>query len=252
MENADDGENGERGERDPPETAPLVIDIKGGYSADDRASEKKREYEIADRVALWTQITGIGTVIAAILAAVAAGIFWEQLGTMQAQLTAQETDFRIDERPILTAEEINIPGNAIRSGPVYDKMLFGWNYGVKNIGKGTAIDVRMFEYVSILGSPFIGLTGGVGRTEPDVGPTNSFWSTAFFGSLLTEDRYALAKSKTNEIVVKVILAYKDVFGTVYRSPICLATHPNGSVGNCLVSQFSSLTTDGEHYEKDYK
>ena len=125
-------------------------------------------------------------------------------------------------------------------------MLFGWNYGVKNIGKGTAIDVHMFEYVSVLGSHFIGLNGGIGRSNPDVGPTDFFWSTAFFGLPLSEDRLALARRTDNGIIIKVIMVYKDVFGTVYRSPICLATHINGSMGNCLPSELARLSQDGEH------
>jgi hypothetical protein len=76
------------------------------YSADQRASETKHEYEIARRVAYWTKITGIGTIAAAIFAAIGAGlagvtarIFWKQLGTMQAQLTAQKPTFGLTNGP---------------------------------------------------------------------------------------------------------------------------------------------------------
>src|SRR5208282_1266936 len=110
MEGADKSGNTSTDQGNPPQAMPLIVDIRGGYSADQRASEKKHEYEIAERMAYWTKITGIGTVAAAIFAAAAAGlagvtayIFWKQLGTMQAQLTAQEADFRVDQRPILGA-----------------------------------------------------------------------------------------------------------------------------------------------------
>jgi len=81
------------------------------------------------------------------------------------------------------------------TGPTYQNATFGWNYGVRNTGKGTALKIKMFEYVSILGSHFTAMGDGKGRFNSDLSPGDFFWSTAFYSSPLTEDRYNLAKGK---------------------------------------------------------
>lgn len=153
---------------------------------------------------------------------------------MQAQLDEQRAEFRLDQRPILTLIPIPEGSNAPKSGPVYDKMAYGYNYGVKNIGKGTALGIIMFEYVSILEDG------------------QWFWSTAYSGVPISQDRLDLASRTEASLVVKIIIKYKDVFGTIYTTNICLFNHINGATGGCLPSQFASIPTDGEQYEKMYK
>lgn len=251
LKHAPQGNQNKRNQWDQARARPFRVTIEGAQTAEERTTEKSEEYKIARRVARWTMITGIGTVAAAALAGVAAYIFAQQLSASQAQLTEQRAEFRLDQRPILTHAPIP-PEWKIPDGPIYQNMAYGWNYGIKNTGKGTALDVRMFEYVSILGSHFIGINGGMGRANPDVGPTEFFWSTAFFGAPLTEERRLLAQKTENSIVIKVIIKYKDTFGTIYTSPICIVTHTNNSVGGCLISQIANIPTDGEENEKKYK
>ena len=97
---------GKNDQRNPPRSRPLLVEIIGRYTAEERDREKEQEDKVARRIAFWTMVTGAGTVGAAVLALVAAGIFWRQLGTMQAQLTEQEADFRIDQRPILALTDV--------------------------------------------------------------------------------------------------------------------------------------------------
>jgi hypothetical protein len=231
---------------------PLRGTIEGAQTTEERAAEKNEEYKIARRIACWTMITGIGTVVAAVLAGVAAWIFNQQLSASQAELTEQRAEFQLDQRPILTRVPIPPEMAPIRDGPTYKNMQYGWNYGVRNVGKGTALNVKMFEYISILGSHFIGIYGGIGRYYPDVGPTEFFWSTAYFGAPVSEERKQLAETSDNGIFIKVIIKYKDIFGTIYTSPICMITHANGSVAGCLISQTANIPTDGEEYERKYK
>ena len=137
------------------------------------------------------------------------------------------------------------------TGPTYQNATFGWNYGVRNTGKGTALKIKMFEYVSILGSHFTAMGDGKGRFNSDLSPGDFFWSTAFYSSPLTEDRYNLAKGKSLGIIIKIILRYKDIFGQIYESYLCTYNNSNGSNGACLPTQFS-IPTDGEEYEKEYQ
>jgi hypothetical protein len=171
---------------------------------------------------------------------------------MQTQLAEQRAEFRLDQRPILTLIPIPEGGNVPPSGGRLEGATYGYNYGVKNIGKGVALKIRMFEYVSILGSHFSGVGEGKGRYNPDLEFGEWFWSTAIFDSPITQERLDMATNIDSGIIIKVIIKYKDISGTIYETPICTFNHVNGPAGNCLVSQFASIPTNGEQYEKDYK
>ena len=127
---------------------------------------------------------------AAVLAGVTAYIFWQQLGTMQAQLTAQEADFRIDQRPILglTAlpSEVKLP-----LGPSYDAntMSLSWHYAIINFGKGTAVDVKVFDYISVLGSHFKGTRRD--SYSSDLVTTDLMWTTAHYDGTVTPESHGL-------------------------------------------------------------
>jgi hypothetical protein len=231
---------------------PLIIDIIRKYAAQDGAIEKERDQQIASKIAKWTKITGIGTVIAAILAAVAAGIFGLQLRTMQAQLAEQQVDFRLDQRPILALADI-FPGPEFAApgiSYVSANNALGWNYGVKNYGKGTAFSIRMFEYVSVLSSHFRGHGGGRGRVNSDLVPTQAFWSTSVFDGPIIPEIEAKAAATDAGIIMKAIIKYCDVYKTLYTTPICLRHFANGATGNCLLSEIANIPTDGEDYEKN--
>jgi hypothetical protein len=230
---------------------PFRVRIEGGQTEEERRAEKEQEHQIARRTARWTKVTSIGTAAASIFGAVAAGIFAFQLRATQDQLIEQRTEFRLDQRPILAFVPIPEGNGMPATGPSYQNMTYGWNYGVRNTGKGTALQIKMFEYVSILGSHFTAIVDGKGRYNSDLGPGEFFWNTAFFNAPLTEDRFNLAKSTEGGNIVKIILKYKDVFGKIYEGYFCTYNYLNGSNANCLPSQFS-IPTDGEQYEKEYK
>lgn len=230
---------------------PFIVKIDGGQTADERAREKDEEYKIARRIACWTMVTGIGTVVAAILAGVAACIFWRQLTAMQRQITTDEEHFRWDQRPILAIAD-QFPGSQYAMpGVSYDAphRSFGWNYGIKNYGKGTAFNIRMFEYVSILGSHFRGVYDGKGRINSDLVPTATFWSTAVFGAPLAPDQEIIAERTDNGIIVKIIVKYCDVFKISYEVPVCLRHFANGAIGNCQLFEVASTPTDDDEREK---
>jgi hypothetical protein len=231
---------------------PFLVRIERSQAAGDRTKEKEREYNIARRIACWTMITGIGTVAPALLAGVAALIFWNQLGAMQRQISTDEDHFRWDQRPILAITD-NYPGAQYAvPGVSYDAphWAFGSNYGVKNYGKGTAFDIRMFEYVSILGGHFRGVGEGKGRINSDLVPTAMFWSTAVFGAPLTPDRENTAEHSDNGIIVKIIIKYCDIFKTAYYTPICIRHYNNGAIGNCQLFEVANIPTDDEEREKN--
>lgn len=157
---------------------PFTVRIEGGQTEGERRAEKEQEHKIARRTACWTKITGIGTVAASVFGAAAAGIFAFQLRATQDQLTEQRAEFRLDQRPVLAFVPIPEGNGMPATGPAYQNMTYGWNYGVRNTGKGTAIRIKMFEYVSILGSHFTAIVDGKGRFNSDLGPGEFFWSTA--------------------------------------------------------------------------
>jgi len=193
-------------------------------------------------------ITGIGTVFAAILAAVAAGIFWMQLGTMQAQLREQETDFRIDQRPIISDDDDPKLPSGVPLGQEYNALSgeYIWNYAIKNVGKTTAINMSMCGYISILGSHFKKRNCG---KDNDLAPTRGTWATARYPDRITIIDINRAALSMGGIIVKVIVTYEDAYGTPYSSFMCSATNPNHIVGSCSHSQVDSIPTDDSDSEK---
>jgi hypothetical protein len=226
------------------------------YSADQRASETKHEYEIARRGAYWTKITGIATIAAAIFAAIAAGlagvtagIFWKQLGTMQAQLTAQEADFRIDQRPVLAITPLR--PEIKPQGFYYDAgtKRLSFTYAMKNYGKGTALDVKVFDYISVLGSHFKPHTRNAYNS--DLVTTADFWTTAQYDDTLTPENNDSAVKSDNGKIVKIIIKYKDAYGVTYENDICLWSLISGAIGYCDLTQLA-IPTDDDNDEKNYK
>lgn len=193
-------------------------------------------------------ITGIGTILAAGLAGVAAAIFWAQLGTMQEQLRTQEADFRIDQRPILAAATFPA-GTHVPQGFGYDQPNVRWNYAIKNYGKGTAFEVRNFDYLSVLGSHFRGIKKGEDRST--LVPTEDVWATAVFAAPVTPEREMAALNANGGIILKVVIKYKDAYGAIYEADVCEERFPNTAIGNCDLSQLH-IPTDDDQDEKNYK
>jgi len=250
LNGAGDGNNGENGKGNPPPPGPLIVDIKGGYSADQRAKEKDKEYAIAGRIARWTMITGIGTGIAALLAGVAAVIFWNQLGTMQAQLNAQEADFKLDQRPILDLSDVAPADHldGLHLDPMNDLI---WNYTIKNFGKGTAISSLVCTYYSVLGGDFV--------TQPhggavDIGPSKGIWGTVTLVKSVTPDFVKQIEGTADGVIIKFVFEYKDVSGSRYENSFCLGRNIGGTIGvsTCPPSQIGKRAPPDGTCEKDYK
>jgi hypothetical protein len=235
--------NREDEQRNPSGSRPLYVEITGRTTADERAKEKQQEYAIARRTACWTMVTGIGTVIAAVLAGVAAWIFWNQLGTMQVQLTTQEADFRIDQRPILSIARNDTAEGHI-DGLQYkeETQKVYWNYTIKNYGKGTAIDTRTCGYMSILGGKLVASAATMG---PLVVPGQTYWGTVWYDTTIDPETMNKAYSADGGVIVKIILAYHDAYGTKYVVPNCLFRNANGSINwnDCSGNSPINLVTD---------
>jgi hypothetical protein len=244
-------DKGKNGKRNPARSRPLLVEITGRSTTEERTTEKEKEYKLSRRIAFWTMITGIGTVIAAGLAGVAAWIFWNQLGTMEAQLTEQEKDFRIDQRPIISDDDTATLPQGAKLGSIYDSetKLLGWNYAIRNFGKSTALNIHQFEYISILGSHF---KIAVIRVTNDLAPSRWAWSTAYFPNSVSQDDINKIIVTDSGIIVKVIVKYKDIYGTVYDGFICYQNKNNRAIGSCTREQVDSIPTDGSRPENDYK
>ena len=94
-------------------------------------------------------VTGIGTIVAAGLAGAAAWIFWNQLGTMQAQLVEQRQEFWTDRRPWIAFDD---------TVPMNQTFVFDEKGGhvsivatIKNGGKSLAKNIESLASPLIIG-----------------------------------------------------------------------------------------------------
>ncbi len=145
----------------------------------------------------------------------------------------QDEHFKLDERPILALSDLptNIPGDL-----QYDakQNAVGWNYGVRNFGKTTAINIKMIEYMSVMGKPFKNSNGnGKYRVETDLVPTQFFWSSVRYNDPFPNIVAGTTLSRAQIGAIMLIsLRYTDLSGSPYREDICLSLNYNGTVGNC--------------------
>jgi hypothetical protein len=146
---------------------PLVIDIVHLYTAQSKADEQRKQNDIALRTARWTMVTAWGTVGAAILAFVAACIFYRQWGTMQAQLDEQRADFQIDQRTWIGIDTID----AIPRIPAIGQ-TFSARIGIKNSGKTPARLVTIVGHLDPIAAPMT-LTSTITITL-SISPEQSF------------------------------------------------------------------------------
>lgn len=135
-------------------------------------------------------------------------------------------------------------------GLVYDAtpMSLRWNYAIKNFGKSTAFGIKGFEYISVLGGHFRGMKKREGATE--LVPTQLLWATARYDDFVTPQRADLALHTDDGVIVKVIVKYKDAYGTIYHADICLVHAANGTVPTCDLSKIAT-PTDNDSDEKNY-
>jgi hypothetical protein len=251
-ENGDNGKNDQGKQRG---LWPFIVDVVRSYAAQDETKEKKRQNDIAERVAFWTMVTAWGTVGAAILAGVAALIFWNQLGTMQSQIDEQRIDFRLDQRPVLDVADAPVPNHKDR--PVYNQIIPGhvaWNYTIKNFGKGAAFDVRVCPFIRVGGSRFVASNNGDSGENFEIVSTKFIWQTAIFPDSFTEDEIKVISDEEYGVVLKLIILYRDTFGSPYTSTICQSKLPNGflTVGRCTGYPFIYLMDDTDKCETTYR
>jgi hypothetical protein len=234
-----------------PGSKPLSVELIGRTTATECSKEKQREYDIPSRIACWTMITGIGTVIAALLAIVAAFIFWRQLGTMQAQLDSQEADFRIDQRPILSITRADRDSDHV-DGPQYDaaSKSLTWNYTIRNYGKGSAVDAKTCGYMRILGGQFVAENKGVGLITGQLVPTQTYWGTVRYGAEINSDAADKIEKTSGAVMIRLVLIYKDAYGTRYVVPNCLSRNENNSTNwNNCTGPISKVSIDTDVCEK---
>jgi hypothetical protein len=114
------GDNGENDERNPRRFWPAVINVINSRAAYYRAQIQRVEdpQPVREGPAAW--LTAGGTCLAAILAGVAAYVFWCQLGAMQDQLD----EMRAEQRPWVYAEA------ASPDGPFYRNQSGGFTLDV--------------------------------------------------------------------------------------------------------------------------
>jgi hypothetical protein len=235
-------DEGKNHQRDPAGSRPLAVEITGRTTAEERAKEKQREYDVSHRIACWTMVTGVGTVIAALLAIVAAGIFWKQLGTMQTQLTDEREHFRLDERPILALTDGPIPAPMFNYDT--DKRQFAWNYGIKNYGKTSAVSIRKYACISFSGSHFkSGDFSGV-HDVADIVQSQAIFSSVFYDNVSQEEANR-ALSIDGGVVITVVFEYAGLDGYPYRSLICQKHAANASIANCLPPEIADIPRDSD-------
>jgi hypothetical protein len=117
---------------------------RGISAANAGVEEKRRENDIAESVARWTKVTGIGTLVAAVFAAIAAYIFWSQLREMQTQIDEQRGEFRIDQRPFVGIDETEI---RINKPLTFDQNTASLDIDMwfRNTGKSVAVSTASME-----------------------------------------------------------------------------------------------------------
>ena len=163
--------------------------------------------------------------------------------TLQAQLSAQEADFRIDQRPIVIDDNNPPLPPEIRLGITYDKSTsrFGWNYGMKNVGKTTAFNPTNCEYVSVRGGHF--KTAWPCRISNDLGPSSGSFGTAFYPDTIGKEDLGKLLLVPGGIIVKVLTTYKDIYGAPYDAFFCYVNNGNHTIGNCSHRQVDKIPTD---------
>jgi hypothetical protein len=94
---------------------PAVIDVINSYATYYRRKDKKPDDPLAHRIGYWTRATALGTWFAAILAGVAACVFWRQLDVMQETLNATYSDSRplvgvymVEMAPIAAGNDLSV------------------------------------------------------------------------------------------------------------------------------------------------
>jgi hypothetical protein len=157
----------------------------------------------------------------------------------------QRTEFRLDKRPILSLAEA--VGHV--DGPEYNRMPqhVTWSYTIKNYGAGSALDVRICDYLRVGGSQFITPHTQFLESEETIVPGRSLWKTAIFPEPMS---VAAAKSLMNQetsVILKLVLIYKDALGIRYTDKICLSkllsgpisTDPRSEIPNIYITQNNS-------------
>jgi hypothetical protein len=150
LNTGDQGGNSEQNQRKPSRLWPALINAIDSYAAYYREATKPRDDPYARKIARWAMITGISTCVAAILAGVAAFVFWCQLGTMQRQLNATQAD----QRPWLKISDLGIPEITFwiaRPDFPHARIDARIKAKITNIGKSPADGVKTYAIVFATG-----------------------------------------------------------------------------------------------------
>src|SRR5579862_6815274 len=122
-----DSEDRKNGERSPRKFWPTLIEAIASYAAYNRTKAQQPNDPYSGNIAKWTKVTGIGTVVAAILAGAAAFVFWLQLETMRDSEQRQL-------RAYIIVEKITASGISDGACPLGENLrLCGYPYVVTTI-----------------------------------------------------------------------------------------------------------------------
>lgn len=144
--------------------------------------------------------------------------------------------FRQDQRPYLaqTTNSTSAPRTELTHG---NSAQILWNYRVTNYGKSPAYDVIKREYIRLgNGSPLVGSFTN-GRNISDIpmtmAPTSEVLSTVIGREMTIDEANQLTRTKEGTpISVKVVITYRDAYGTRYETGICLGYASGSAIRFC--------------------
>jgi hypothetical protein len=79
------------------------------------------------------------------------------------------------------------------------------------------------------------------------------WASAYYNDRINYDTMTLAQKTNGGVLAKIIVKYKDIYGTIYEAQICQASKSNVSTANCDVNMVNeNMKTEDDGDEKNYK
>ncbi|HWY16478.1 MAG TPA: hypothetical protein VNX86_15185 [Rhizomicrobium sp.] len=248
MAEQDTGKNGKdrkNGERDKRKFWPTLVDAIASYAAYNRAKAQQPNDPFSRKIARWTFVTGIGTILAAVLAGVAAYVFWRQLGTMQDQLDAA----RAEQRPWMVAQ----PAGEDCHMQLSDDGNITCTVTLSNIGKSPALEMR--HKVTGGGYPYP-LPRGISLpipTERDVAATPAktvLPNIPVFDHWQTVDKFTpeafsqVAQPTTVRMYVFGRIDYVDGFGAHQCTIFCMSWSGDQSHRMEYCPRYNSVCVNG--------
>lgn len=170
-------------------------------------------------------------------------VLYKQLSVMRKQVENEDKHFQLDERPILSSDD-DVPGpvlTGVHFNTTSNQLI--WNYIIKNYGKSTAFNIKIYEYMSVFGGNFKNKYEHPPKVVMETVPSQKFWSTVYYAGEISAEDALRARNTDGAIYVKIVLRYDDAQGKTYESQLCFQQNANGTVGRCLFSQTGNIPTE---------